>query len=255
MPTLSTHSALSSTNQSAASLPGDFFAACDLCVREARRRIPFFSARRLTIDVRCTQYVFFDCCLDDIVNVILNGGGSTCAAICAAIPNTLYAQVCKLLCDGVGVSIFAGLLTATDTYPIALCVDMHACTPNTCKGKCGAINAFGFSPSVATAGQPITFDFAFAATQAVGTGEIYLDIVGPDVFGRPRIIEHHTLVQSGMNASTLYKYSVTVPTNGYVIPCPPGLYTGNVSICAGDCLDAKYGVVLDTKNFSFTLSS
>lgn len=162
--------------------------------------------------------------------------------------------MCQVLCDGVGVSIFTGFLLQTDTFPIALCVDMKACTANTCKGSCGKIDSFGFAPSVASSGQPISITFDFAAVQAIGTGEVFVQITGPDVLGRPRVIEQHKLIESGMNATTHYPYTLSVPTNGYVIPCPSGLYKGNVSICAGDCLDTKNGVVLDSVPFSFTLS-
>ena len=59
------------------------------------------------------QWDFFNCCLDDIVNVIVNGGGKTCAALCANIPNTLYANVCTDLCDVVGIAVFSALLSKT----------------------------------------------------------------------------------------------------------------------------------------------
>lgn len=166
----------------------------------------------------------------------------------------LYAGVCTALCDAVGFVAFTALLTKADTYPIHLCIDFYSCTANTCKGNCGKITQFALAPQVAQSGQQISIGFNFYASQTIGTGEIYLTVAGPDVFGSPRVISQHQLIPFGLANGTSTNYSIAVNTAGYVIPCPSGVYKGNVTICAGDCLDTDDGLVLSWHPVSFTLN-
>merc|ERR1712169_117793 len=113
-------------------------------------------------------YDFFSCCLDDVINVILNGGTSSCSEICKYLPKSLYQGVCDVLCVAVGVGAFIALLKNSDTYPINLCLQLDQCTPNHCKDKCGDIKTLSLTPKSAQTGS--TFDLAinFNAFQTSG---------------------------------------------------------------------------------------
>lgn len=217
MPTL--HSRVQSSFQTAISVD---HAGADLFVRRLR--------------------LFFDGCLSDVIRAIQSGAGS-CAAISSSIPDTLFQNVCQALCDSVGVPVFATLVLSNDAYPIALCAAMRECAPNTCTQGCGLVTNFSVLPSVALPGQPILIAFSFVAKRKIGAGEIYTQVVGPSDL---LVMVQHTLVPSDDKWSN---FSVTVPTSAF----QTGVYSGNVSVCAGDCLDAKHGVIMGNRTFTFTL--
>jgi len=196
---------------------------------------------------------FVSCCLDDVINVILNGGGDTCAGVCDQIQSSLYAQICTGLCDFVGFGAFVLLLKQSDLYPVHLCVELHSCTPNNCTSGCGSMTQLSVVPRVSQIGNPLSVAVAFTALKSIGSGEVYFNVFGPDVFGSPMQLEVHELIDDGMTPGQ-YNWSFSVPTSGYVLPVPSGTYIGNVSVCAGDCQDTTAGVVLAQRKVTFQLT-
>jgi hypothetical protein len=192
--------------------------------------------------------MFFEGCLSDVVRSIQSGATGSCAAICAAISDQLFQTVCTVECSAIGVAFFAQAVLSKNAYPIALCAALYSCAPNTCKQtqRCGSITNFAVSPSVASPGQPISLDFYFFPTQKIGAGEIYTQVFGPGPSDSP-VVEQHTVVSSDALWNNL---NVTIATSRL----QAGVYSGNMSVCAGDCLDPKYGVVMGNRTFTFTLN-
>ena len=54
-------------------------------------------------------------------------------------------------------------------------------------------------------GNPLTVSVGFKALAAIGTGEVYFRVEGPDVFGSPRLLEQHLLIPDGMPSVGYYK--------------------------------------------------
>jgi len=202
------------------------------------RATKFGSAEECSVCV-----TFMDQALDDLLQLILNGGVlGSCAALCGLLPNQLEAEVCNLLCDVVGVEAFVRLIKDADLDPIWMCEELTLCERTTCTKDCVAIKQL--SPGGSTTfpgGAQVNWTVSFGiGSTGVGASTLAVTVtaLSPNKDGNYL----STTEEAFLPQPTVGFFQTMVPTvlgddngNNGITPWPSGRYNSTATYCAGLC--------------------
>jgi len=205
--------------------------------------------RSPSIDLCPTCVALFDNAINDILNVILNGGViGSCGALCQQLDNQIVSVACDLICDYVGITEFINLVEEEDPDPIFLCQEVDLCP--IVEGGQVNITSATVSPKQGPQGTTFTITMVYNVVSATGPGLVVVNIVPPaDMpFGDEEFEEG----QSKGAYKTQWQLQAN-PSEGESFS--PGVYQVQVAVCAGDCTTAHaYGGVYAQANLSFRIT-
>eukprot|EP01098_Paradermamoeba_levis_P010817 TRINITY_DN4562_c0_g3_i1.p1 TRINITY_DN4562_c0_g3~~TRINITY_DN4562_c0_g3_i1.p1 ORF type:complete len:278 (-),score=115.73 TRINITY_DN4562_c0_g3_i1:91-864(-) len=191
---------------------------------------------------------FMDEALDEILNIIANGGIiAGCADLCGKLKSKTEQAVCSLLCDVVGIKEFIKIIDQLDPDPVYICESFGLCEIKDGNAKIVSVSV---SPSQGPAGTTFTLDLKFSVLNVTGTGEVEVDITpvsGSDI-GQAELIENLAV------GNYEYKFSLdTTPSDDQ--PFSPGVYKTAFAVCEGSCGSKHpHSKVYDQQTTQFTIT-
>eukprot|EP01112_Ceratiomyxa_fruticulosa_P018331 TRINITY_DN583_c0_g1_i1.p1 TRINITY_DN583_c0_g1~~TRINITY_DN583_c0_g1_i1.p1 ORF type:complete len:267 (+),score=65.91 TRINITY_DN583_c0_g1_i1:108-803(+) len=204
----------------------------------------------LKADDKCEICVgLFNDALQDLINIILNGGVvGGCADLCGKLPSSLEQLACNLVCDYVGIDEFIKLIDKEDPDSIYLCQIIKLC-PVVSGGEVNITN-FYVSPTQGPTGTTFVVTLEYTVLSPTSTGLIAVTVVpnNAEPFGG----ENLSTGQANGNYEIQWQLQ-TQPNEDE--PFSPGLYAVVGAICAGDCTTIHpYGGVYANSTTSFTIT-
>eukprot|EP00020_Sapocribrum_chincoteaguense_P005183 CAMPEP_0170748952 /NCGR_PEP_ID=MMETSP0437-20130122/10138_1 /TAXON_ID=0 /ORGANISM="Sexangularia sp." /LENGTH=271 /DNA_ID=CAMNT_0011087847 /DNA_START=11 /DNA_END=823 /DNA_ORIENTATION=- len=196
---------------------------------------------------------FFHCCEGEVLNVILNIGAKTCAGLCAYFESSVERDACTILCDAVGYESFSSLVQSSEGKPVKTCAALDACTGSTCAAAkdCVSTASLSVSPHAGAVGTQFLFSYAGKALKDLGAGEIVANLTRTP--SKSPLVVENVIPSARGNASL--DVSLYLDTSLNPSSYPPGVYSGNLLMCGGDCNDVGGtggGIVLASSPVNFT---
>ena len=212
-------------------------------------RVPTKNVKAPKIDLCPTCVAFMNNAINDLLQIILNGGViGSCSALCGQLPDQLLAVTCNLLCDYVGITEFVNFISYEDPDPIYLCQVMDLC-PVVDGGKVNITQAL-VSPSAGPAGTKFAIVMRYTVISTTSTGTLAVQINPPDGF--PMGDGEFTEPQTPGEYSIEWDLDST-PSESEAFSA--GVYPIVVAVCAGDCSDSHpYGGVYAQANTQFKIT-
>jgi len=192
---------------------------------------------------------FMDNAIDQLLNIILNGGViGTCAALCEQLPNSVEQIACDLICDYVGIEAFIDFIDYEDPDPIFICEEFSMCAVV----ENGAVNITKtvISPAKGSQGTEFTLGIFYTVINATGPGLLTVFVQPPSDF--PMGDGEFTEGQTPGTYSISWKLN-TQPTEQESFD--PGVYQVQMAVCEGDCTGQhRWSGVYASVTGSFTIT-
>lgn len=186
--------------------------------------------------------------LNELVEIILNGGVlGSCSALCSRLGG-LEATACNLLCDYVGIETFVKVLSYEDPDPIYVCQLLEVCS-HTNGGKADMFFC-DVTPKSGRQGTTFTVEAEWRVTAPTGPGGINIVVIPQGGFP----ISGGSFVDGQQPGTYGVKFDLkTKPSEQE--PFNPGVYRVEVALCEGDCTTKHpWGGVYTQNATSFTIT-
>jgi len=188
---------------------------------------PHISSPKIDLCPTCVS--FFDNAIEQLVEIIANGGIiGTCGDLCGQLPNQIESVICDLVCDYVGITALIDALDELDPSPIYICQLIELCN-YTDNGAANITSTF-VNPKVAKQGQTIELGFQYAVFSRTSVGGLVININPPDAF--PFGDNEFSEGQDPGKYQISWQLQLQPSENE---PFTPGVYEVDFAICAGDC--------------------
>jgi len=193
---------------------------------------------------------FFDQALDDLLQILLNGGViGSCNDLCGQLTNQYEQIACDLLCDYVGIEAFIDAIQYEDPDPIYLCQLVDIC--GHVDGGAANITQVIINPSTINPGDTIQLGFQYKVTAPTGPGTLVVSVNPPD--GGFEVDGGEFTEGLAVGVYTVGWQLDTTTTQDD--PFSPGVYQVQFFVCEGDCTTSHpYGGVYTSVNATFTIA-
>jgi len=177
-----------------------------------------------------TCITFMDNAIDQLLNIIANGGiiGS-CGALCSYLPAQWEQAACNLVCDAIGIEGFIQLIEDVDPDPVWICMEGELCP--IADGVTGRTLSISVSPRQGPAGTTFTVSFSFQTYNTTGTGTVEVVALPPD--GSDPVGGIGFFIQQPAGNYTERAQIDTTPSDDE--PFAPGTYKVIAAVCEGSC--------------------
>jgi len=175
----------------------------------------------------CVQ--FMDNAIDQILEIILNGGViGSCGALCSQLPDQLEQVACNLICDYVGIEAFIDLVNYEDPDPIYICQVFDMCAE--VDGGVVNITKTIITPAKGAQGTEFTLGILYTVIKPIGPGLLTVYVQPPQdmPLGDAEFQEGQAVGQ----------YSISWKLNSQPSEqesFSPGTYQVQMAVCEGDC--------------------
>jgi len=202
------------------------------------------------IDLCPTCVNLFDNAINELLNIILNGGViGSCGAICQQLPNQYEAVACDLICDYIGIEEFINLVEYEDPDPIYMCQVVDLCP--VVNGGAANITTLNVSPASGPQGSTFTITMLYKVISPTGPGLLNVLIVPPGAdfpFGGEQFQEGQSIGAYKVQ----WQFQATPSENESF---SPGVYQVQAQVCAGDYTNSHpYGGVYAQSTTTFKIT-
>jgi len=214
------------------------------------KKVPVGTVKGPRIDLCPTCVNLFSNAIDELLNIILNGGViGSCGALCQQLPEQYEAVACDLICDYIGIEEFINLVEYEDPDPIYLCQIVDLCP--VVNGGAVNITSLYVDPPSGPQGTFFNITMVYTVLSPTGPGLLAVTIVPPGAdfpFGGEDFQEG----QPKGSYPVGWQLQATPSENESF---GPGVYQVQAAVCAGDCTTSHpYGGVYAQATTSFKIT-